>query len=130
MCGLERKSRTDPKGVRPQPINPTKDTGHMLNAATQGASLHIRRQQLSLIRSDVYGEPDGRGRRGGADLALEDDGRGGANIHDNAQVPFDRLFWDPHSRRLDFSDARATKASSSGWIAIICIAKRGLTRKT
>ena len=21
-------------------------------------------------------------------------------------MPFDRLFWDPHSRRLDFSDAR------------------------
>ena len=42
---------------------------------------------------------------GAAELGLEDDGKGGANIT-ITQVPYDRLFWDPHSRRLDFSDAR------------------------
>ena len=42
---------------------------------------------------------------GGAELGLEDDGKGGANIT-ITEVPYDRLFWDPHSRRLDFSDGR------------------------
>ena len=43
---------------------------------------------------------------GGGELGLEDDGQGGALTSPSPRVPFDRLFWDPHSRKLDFNDAR------------------------
>ena len=42
---------------------------------------------------------------GGAELELEDDGQGGANIR-ITHVPWDRIWYDPHSRTLDFGDAR------------------------
>ena len=99
MCGLERKSRTDPKAFARNPVDEDK-----ANAATQGLRYISDDNNFPLIRSDVYESLMVEG-VGGADLALEDDGRGGANIV-ITQVPFDRLFWDPHSRRLDFSDAR------------------------
>ena len=99
MCGLERKSRTDPKAFARNPTDEDK-----ANAATQGLRYISDDNNFPLIRSDVYESLMVEG-AGGADLALEDDGRGGANIT-ITQVPFDRLFWDPHSRRLDFSDAR------------------------
>ena len=99
MCGLERKSRTDPKAFARNPVDEDK-----ANAATQGLRYISDDNNFPLIRSDVYESLMVEG-AGGADLALEDDGQGGANIT-ITQVPFDRLFWDPHSRRLDFSDAR------------------------
>ena len=99
MCGLERKSRTDPKAFARNPTDEDK-----ANAATQGLRYISDDNNFPLIRSDVYESLMVEG-AGGADLALEDDGRGGADIT-ITQVPFDRLFWDPHSRRLDFSDAR------------------------
>src|SRR6185295_6995144 len=42
---------------------------------------------------------------GGAELNLEDDGQGGANIT-ITHVPWDRIWYDPHSRTPDFEDAR------------------------
>jgi hypothetical protein len=57
-----------------------------------------------VLRSAVYDNMLIEG-FGGIELGLEDDGKGGADIT-MTQVPWDRLFYDPHSRILDFSDAR------------------------
>ena len=99
MCGLERKSRTDPKAFA---RNPTDDD--KADAATQALRYIADDNNFPIIRSDVYENLLVEG-VGAAELGLEDDGKGGANIT-ITQVPYDRLFWDPHSRRLDFSDAR------------------------
>jgi hypothetical protein len=99
MCGLERKSRTDPKAFA---RNPTDDD--KADAATDGLRYIADDNNFPLLRSGVYENLLVEG-VGGADLGLEDDGKGGANIT-ITEVPFDRLWWDPHSRRLDFSDAR------------------------
>ena len=95
MCGLERKSRTDPKAFARNPVDEDK-----ADAATQALRYMSDDNNLPLIRSDVYENLMVEG-VGGAEIVLEDDGKGGANITFQ-QVPFDRLWWDPHSRRLDF----------------------------
>jgi hypothetical protein len=99
MCGLERKSRTDPKAFARNPADEDKS-----DAATDSLRYIADDNNFPIIRSDVYENLLVEG-VGGAELGLEDDGQGGANIT-ITQVPYDRLFWDPHSRRLDFSDAR------------------------
>ena len=99
MCGLERKSRTDPKAFARNPPTRTRPTPR-----PRGYDYISDDNNFPLIRSDVYENLMVEG-VGGGELGLEDDGQGGANIT-ITQVPFDRLFWDPHSRRLDFSDAR------------------------
>jgi hypothetical protein len=99
MCGLERKSRTDPKAFSRNPTDEDK-----ADAATDSLRYIADDTNFPLVRSDVYENLLVEG-VGGAELGLEDDGQGGANIT-ITQVPYDRLFWDMHSRRLDFSDAR------------------------
>lgn len=99
MCGLERKSRTDPKAFARNPTDEDK-----ADAATDSLRYIADDTNFPLTRSDVYENLLVEG-VGGAELGLEDDGKGGANIT-ITQVPYDRLFWDMHSRRLDFSDAR------------------------
>jgi hypothetical protein len=99
LCGYERKSRTDPKAFARNPADQDK-----ADAATDGLRYIADDNSFPIIRSDVYENLLVEG-VGGAELGLEDDGKGGADIT-ITQVPFDRLFWDPHSRRLDFSDAR------------------------
>ena len=99
MCGLERKSRTDPKAFARNPVDEDK-----ANAATDTLRYIADDNDFPIIRSDVYENMMVEG-VGGGELGLEDDGKGGANIT-ITQVPYDRLFWDPHSRKLDFSDAR------------------------
>jgi hypothetical protein len=99
LRGLERKARTDPKAF---PRTPAEDD--KADAATQALRYIADDVGLPLIRSAVYDNILVEG-VGGADWTLEDDGKGGANIL-CAHVPWDRLWYDPHSRAPDFSDAR------------------------
>ena len=59
---------------------------------------------FSIVRSEVFANMLIEG-AGGADLGLEDDGKGSANIT-ITQIPWDRIWYDPHSRSYDFADAR------------------------
>ena len=108
LCGMERKATHQPKGF---PRTPKEDRGRRRNA---GAALHLRRQQLRHRPLAVFENMLVEG-AGGAELGLEDDGKGGANIT-ITHVPWDRIWYDPHSRRWT-SPTRATRAWSSGWIA-------------
>jgi len=99
LCGMERKSRTDPKAF---PRTPSEE--ERADAATQALRYIADDTNFPLIRSDVYENMLVEG-FGGAELGIEDDGRGGVNIT-ITQVGWERLWFDPHSRARDFSDAR------------------------
>jgi hypothetical protein len=99
MCGIERKSRTDPKAYARNPADEDK-----AYAATQVLRYISDQNKLNVTRSAVYENMLVEG-AGGCELGLEDDGKGGAEITITA-VPWDRLWWDVHSRLPDFSDAR------------------------
>ena len=99
LCGLERKARTDPKAF---PRTPTED--ERADAATQALRYIADDNDFQLQRSHVFEDMLVEG-CGGIEVQLEDDGQGGANVR-LQQVPWDRIWYDPHSRFADFSDAR------------------------
>ena len=99
LCGMERKARTDPKAYSRTPAEEDR-----ADAATQCLRYIADDNSFSLIRSQVFDCMLVEG-AGGADLGLEDDGAGSSNIT-ITHIPWDRVWYDPHSRTLDFSDAR------------------------
>jgi hypothetical protein len=99
LCGMERKARTDPKAFARTPAEEDR-----ADAATQALRFIADDNTFSLTRSAVFNNMLVEG-AGGAELGLEDDGQGGANIT-ITHVPWDRVWYDPHSRRLDFDDNR------------------------
>lgn len=99
LRGMERKARTDPKAF---PKTPTEEG--RADVATQSIRHIADGNNFPIIRSDVYENMLVEG-YGGAELDLEDDGRGGVNIT-ITQVAWERIWYDPHSRMRDFSDAR------------------------
>ena len=99
LCGLERKARTDPKAY---PRTPSEED--RADAATQALRYLADDNDFPLSRSAVFEEMLVEG-YSGVELTLEDDGKGGADIR-ITHVPWDRLWYDPHSRRMDFGDAR------------------------
>ena len=99
LCGMERKARTDPKAFARTPAEEDR-----ADAATQALRYIADDNSFPLVRSATFNDMLVEG-AGGAELGLEDDGQGGANVT-ITHVPWDRIFYDPHSRRLDFGDAR------------------------
>ena len=99
LCGIERKARTDPKAF---PRTPAEED--RADAATQCLRYIADDNDFSIVRSEVFANMLIEG-AGGADLGLEDDGKGSANIT-ITQIPWDRIWYDPHSRSYDFADAR------------------------
>ena len=99
LCGMERKARTDPKAFARTPAEEDR-----ADAATQCLRYIADDNDFSVVRSEVFSNMLIEG-AGGADLGLEDDGQGSANIT-ITQIPWDRIWYDPHSRSYDFSDAR------------------------
>lgn len=99
LCGLERKARTDPKAF---PRTPAEDD--RADAATQALRYIADDQDFQALRSGVFNEILVEG-FGGCEIGLEDDGKGGCNVT-LKQVPWDRIWYDPHSRQDDFLDAR------------------------
>jgi hypothetical protein len=99
LCGLERKARTDPKAF---PRTPTEE--ERADAATQALRYIADDQDFQPLRSQVFSEILVEG-FGGLEVGLEDDQQGGCNIT-LKQVPWDRIWYDPHSRQDDFLDAR------------------------
>src|SRR4029077_16073709 len=99
LCGMERKARTDPKAFARTPAEDDR-----ADAATQALRYITDDNNFPIIRSYVFENMLVEG-AGGAELGLEDDGKGGADIT-ITHVPWDRIWYDPHSRSPDFSDAR------------------------
>jgi hypothetical protein len=98
LCGLERKSRTDPRAY---PRTPNEED--RADAATQALMYIGDDCNFPSKRSLVYEELLVEG-LGGVKLGLEQDARG-INIT-MEHVPWDRIWRDPHARAQDFTDAR------------------------
>jgi len=99
LTGMERKQRSDPKAFPRTPAEEERS-----DAATQALRFVADDTVFPDIRSKVFEEMLVEG-YGGCELGLEDDGKGGANVT-ITHVGWDRLWYDPHARALDFSDAR------------------------
>lgn len=99
LKGLEVKSRTDPKAF---PRTPKHQEG--AGAATDAIRYVCDNQDWDHIRSAVYDNFLVEG-YGGAEVVHEQRRDGSVEIVVN-HYPWDRLFYDPHSRKFDFSDAR------------------------
>lgn len=97
LCGLERQSRTDPKAF-PRTAKHSSDA----DAATDAIRYVCDNQDFPIKRSAVFQQMlvEGFGAievgaqqvRGDIEITLK-------------QIDWDRLFYDPHSSRADFSDA-------------------------
>lgn len=97
LCGLERQSRTDPKAY-PRTAMHEDDA----NAATDALRYVADDQSLDIKRSSVFGQMLVEG-FGGVEVGVRKVKEG---IDPSVKLlDWDRLFFDPHSARPDFSDA-------------------------
>lgn len=98
LCGGERRMRSDPKAF---PRNPQDE--QTAGAATDALRYVGDLNKFNVTRSKVYEEMLVEG-FGGADVVIEDAPNGEKRVSIK-RVPWDRLFFDPHSAANDFSDA-------------------------
>lgn len=99
MLGAELKTRTDPKAF---PRNPQVDED-AANAATDALRYVCDRTKFERIRSLCYEDGLKYGSYGSQMVVTP---KGKDYDIDVVHVPWDRMFWDPHSRAKDFSDAK------------------------
>jgi len=99
LLGMEKRSRTDPRAF---PRNPGDDDA--ANAATDAirfvCDLNLFEDLAAAVLENILVEGFG-----GVDVVVERDDAGGHKVVIE-HYPWDRLFYDPHSRRPDFSDAK------------------------
>lgn len=96
ICGIERRTRNDPKAF---PRNP--DDEQLAEAATDSLRYVADLNRFNQVRSEVFGDILIEG-TGAAEVIVEQRGDG----YEIAvkRIPWDRYFYDPHSRLLDLSD--------------------------
>lgn len=99
LQGLEKQSRQDPKAY---PRTPNEEGG--AEAATDAIRYVCDDQEFTAVASSVWENLLIEG-AGGVDVCAEPGANGEINIV-LKRVPWDRMFWDPHSARPDFSDAK------------------------
>lgn len=99
LKGLEVKQRTDPKAFPRTPQHQEDAEG-----ITDAMRFVCDAEDWSEKRSDVYDNFLVEG-FGGAEVVHEADAKGEVQVRIN-HYPWDRLFYDPFSRKHDFSDAR------------------------
>lgn len=99
LCGIERRSRTDPKAF---PRNP--DDEQASEAATDSLRYVADQNKFNGLRSEVYNDILVEG-YGGADVTVEEMPDGDLMVTVN-RIPWDRIVYDIHSRRLDFKDVK------------------------
>lgn len=100
LRGYERKSRTEPEAV---PRTPNSDD--MALAATQALRFVCDDNDFNELRSGVYDDLLVCG-ISGIDCVMVDEGLPEGPSIRLIGIPYDRLFYDPSSRRHDFQDAR------------------------
>ena len=98
LTGLEKQQRSDPKAY---PRNPMSDA-EAAEAATDGLRYVVENANYDVSRSATWRQVLVEGVAGVQVMVV--DGRDGPEI-DIESVDFDRFFADPHSRKIDYSDA-------------------------
>lgn len=106
LLGLERASRTDPKAF-PRTPQHAQDAESITDALRFVAD----NTNLDQVASDVFDQVTGEGY--GALIVEVEGPRSEIKIR---QVPFDRFYYDPHSRRRDFSDASYLGITTWLWL--------------
>jgi hypothetical protein len=97
--GMERRGRSDPKAF---PRTPNEET--RADVATQVLRYISDDQRFDVVRSSAFDNMMVEG-TGGAEVIVEpNEVDGGYNVVVN-HIPWNRLFWDPHSAHPGFSDA-------------------------
>ncbi len=98
LRGLERRGRSDPKAY---PRTPSED--NRADAATQVLRYIADDTRYDVIRSAVFSNMLVEG-VGGCEVIVEPDTDGGYRVVIN-HIPYERIFWDPHSLHAGFTDA-------------------------
>lgn len=98
LLGMEKTQRTTPKAF---PRTPKHEGG--ADAATEGMRFVMDDNAFPHTRSAVFDNIIVEG-TGGVEVILKETGEGFRAVINHIQ--WDRMFWDPHSRRKDFSDSR------------------------
>lgn len=99
LAGLEKQARQDPKAY---PRNPQDEEA--AEAATDAIRFVADQNRFPQVASRVWENELIEG-AAGVDVCVEPGGAQGYRIKLN-RVPWDRLFYDPHSSEPDFSDAK------------------------
>lgn len=99
LLGLERQNRSDPKAL---PRTPKHEDAAA--AATDGLRFVCDQNRFSQIRSEAFEDGLVPGTYG-AQITVKQSKKGGYDIK-IINLAWDRIFYDPHSRKRDFSDAR------------------------
>lgn len=99
LLGLEKNQRTDPKAF---PRNP--DDEESAHAATDAIRYVCDLNSMPMIASAVWENMVVEG-AGGCEVVAEQNPAGEIDVV-LRHVPWDRMIWDPYSRRHDFSDAK------------------------
>jgi hypothetical protein len=100
LLGMERRGRSDPKAF---PRTPNEET--RADVATQVLRYISDDVRFDVIRSSAFENMMVEG-TGAAEVIVEpNETDGGYNVVVN-HLPWNRLFWDPHSAHPGFSDAR------------------------
>lgn len=98
LRGFERRLRSDPKAF---PRTPQED--QLAEAATDSLRFVADQNDFDVVRSNVFEEMMIEG-YAGAEVTVRPTNDG--YEVDITHVPWDRLFYDPYSRKKDFSDTR------------------------
>lgn len=99
LLGLEVKQRTDPRAF---PRTPDHEQG--AEAATDAIRFVCDNENWDDVRTGAYDNMLVEG-FGGCEVLHEQNNKGEVQIV-LRHIPWDRLYYDPHSRKHDFSDAR------------------------
>lgn len=99
LLGLEKNQRTDPKAF---PRNP--DDEDAAKAATDAIRYVCDLNSMPMIASGVWEHMVVEG-AGGCEVVAEENPAGEIDIV-LREIPWDRMIWDPYSRKADFSDAK------------------------
>ena len=97
LRGLERQGRTDPKAF---PRTPQHEND--AEAVTDALRFVADKALFDQSRSQFFENYVVEG-TGGVEIIVSQDGKRDIEI---PSIPWDRLWYDPHSRKLDFSDAK------------------------
>jgi len=99
LNGMERRGRSDPKAFPRTPVDDTR-----ADAATQALRYIADENRYDVVRSSVYDNMLVEG-FGGCEVIVEQDVAGtGYDVVIN-HVPWERIFYDPHSQHPGFTDA-------------------------
>lgn len=99
MIGMEQGQRSDPKAY---PRTPKEEAG--ANAATDSLRYVMEACRWNQIRSEAFDSFVVEGACG-VDVSVAEEAVGGYKV-DVKLISWDRMFYDPHSRKRDFSDAK------------------------